>query len=202
MKLLQLLKWPSAFFISAMSMILALSGFAAIRRSPEYIPFFDVAVLLVGLVFLTWSIILCWRNIRIIGAGEFFIRRFRRLLLLCALGPFIYFGIVEGGDIISRRMQIYSNAIGQLHSSDVAARLLGSSVRVGWPIDLTADVSSDSGHAELSIPLVGTQKKAELHVNGVKDKGAWSIKDLYLVEEDTKAQIPIAPSSSPGPTPK
>jgi len=197
MQPLKLFKTPSVFFISMMSLIFVLLAVSSLRHSAVYVQFFDVVILSFALLFLAWSVFLWWHRIKGTREEKFFARRLRHFLLLCIVAPFIYVFLVVGEDLAARRLPIYKSGLEQTDSSEAAAKILGRSTTIGWPVNLAGEVSSDSGHAELSIPLVGGTKKAELHVDGIKDNGAWSIKNLYLVQAGTNEQIPIAASPSP-----
>ena len=114
------------------------------------------------------------------------------ILLLAIGGPILYGILTEVADYSSRKMIVYAEGLRAAQESSQVRESLGSDLRVGWPIDLNAEVSDQAGHAEMNIPLSGSLRQGTLHIEGVKAAGIWAIPTLYVLAKgsDTKIDIP------------
>jgi hypothetical protein len=109
----------------------------------------------------------------------------RKLIALCVVTAIGMFAITEFEDIQGRRLILFNQAVTALHASPAAARLLGPSIRVGWPVKPTGFLSNDTPEAHLSIPVSGTGRSARLIADGVSAQGTWTITNLQLVQNGT-----------------
>lgn len=114
------------------------------------------------------------------------------LLLVVVGGPILFAILTEVSDYSSRRMIVYAEGMKAAEDSPQVRGSLGSDLRVGWPIGLNAEVSDQTGHAEMDVPLRGSVSQGTLHIQGVKTGGVWTIQTLYALAKgsDTRIEIP------------
>jgi Cytochrome oxidase complex assembly protein 1 len=120
---------------------------------------------------------------RILGEGSLF-SRFRvssKLILTVIAGPIVYFCLAENSDVESRKMEIFSQGVQTLEKSQTATKILGTDIRVSWPIQNNSVISAESGHAELAVPVAGNAAKGHLYIHGVKKNHQWAVTELYLI---------------------
>jgi hypothetical protein len=119
------------------------------------------------------------------------VRRLKKLMWLVVAAAILYLAVLEFTDFVCRRLPIYSTAVNAMQTSDAANHQLGNPLKAGWPIRATYDINTDTGHAEVSIPVRGANGGAALHVNGVKSRGVWAITDLYVIDDATSTMIAL-----------
>lgn len=188
---------PKVFLVSLFALALVVCGLSVLRDEAKYVNYFDIVLCAFALFFATWLIAL-WRHKRNIYLNDGFIaNRLRFIVLICMMGPFIYLFITAANDLSARRMQLCSDGIEDLRASEDVRQVLGSPLVVAWPIGLSGEYSSDSGHAVLLIPIRGSRNKADVYVNGRKNNGAWSIKEIYLAQDGAKPRMIPIPASTP-----
>lgn len=122
-------------------------------------------------------------------------RRFGLFPYLCiALGIWmlLYWGSDVGDDIAARRMDLYSSAMSDVGASVPANAVLGSPVRVGWPVRVSADIQGSEGTANLEIPVRGPHGHGVVYAIGQKNDGVWRMNDLYFVQASSRDRIRIA----------
>jgi hypothetical protein len=193
------LKNPVTFLKSLIGLILLSLSLSPLRLNAAHVKFFDVTIMSFAVLLLVWSAFVWWPSRKAPegkGVVSHRLRILRLLRLLLIMSPFIFTLLDVIGDFAARELSIYEISVEQMRSSPVA-QIFGGRITIGWPIDLTGEASSDSGHAELSIPVAGATRKANLHLNGVKANGVWSVEELYLVEVGSSAQIPVDTSTLP-----
>jgi len=123
---------------------------------------------------------------------------FLAVIAVCAVGALAYLSLIEYIDFNSRRLHVYDQAISRVNSSAQAQQLLGSPIRVGWPIQESGTLSNKSGQARLLIPVAGPSGKAQVIVWGRSHSGQWTITDLELAPPASTKTIDLlaAPATS------
>jgi hypothetical protein len=117
----------------------------------------------------------------------------RKLIVLCVVTSIGYFAINEFEDIQSRRLILFNQAVTAIQASSEANHLLGSPIRVSWPVKATGNLSNERGETHLLIPVSGTQGYAKVVADGLSVAGAWKITNLQLVQNGTVTTLEPAP---------
>jgi hypothetical protein len=177
---------------TSFGLLLATSIFAANSHS-------WIVTLLRGVLIIVFIIAICLRWIS--GAKRFAATRndlklglpkWKFYLLVVGVGVPLLFGILtEVGDYTSRRMIVYVEGLRAAQVSAPVRDSLGNNLQVGWPIGLNAEVSDQTGHAEINVPLRGSLRSGKLHIEGEKASGVWHIPSLYVVTERSNMRIDI-----------
>src|SRR5262249_1459291 len=85
------------------------------------------------------------------------------------------------------------------HSVDVAVhdplgiRALGAPIVPGWLPSGSINVNGDSGEADLSIPLRGSEHRGKLYVTARRAEGVWSYQSMAVRIEGTDERINLLP---------
>ena len=116
-------------------------------------------------------------------------------MMLCVIAPVGLLALTEFKDIQGRRMPIFSQALTAVQSSAQAAQLLGSPIRVSWPVKPIGYLSNDAPEAHLSIPVRGSNGSAHIIADGVSAKGNWKMTNLQLVHDGTVVNLEPLPGT-------
>jgi len=114
-----------------------------------------------------------------------------KVLLILIGGPVLFGFLMVGGDLESRRMDIYVQAKPYLFTSQNALSVFGEGLRIGWPIDSSWKIAGDEGNAAFDVPISGSKAKGRMIVVGTKTAGAWKIDDLYALKQGSSKRIEI-----------
>lgn len=119
-----------------------------------------------------------------------------KMFALCGAAAIGYFGIAEFTDIQCRHLVTFTQAVNAAQSSLVASHLLGSPIRVSWPIKAGngSNLSNEPGQTHLLIPVSGTHGYAKLVADGITIAGTWHLTNLQLVQNGTVTQLISPPA--------
>ena len=150
---------------------------------------FIVAVLLIPAIF----IVVFYRNRQ---PGRSFVSKLStKLAASCLITSIAYFAITAFIDIQCRRLHLFPQAVAAMQSSPEAAHLLGSPIRVSWPVKAHGNLSNDSGETQLTIPVSGTLGTARLVADGISVNGNWTITSLQLVQNSSVTNLQPTPTA-------
>jgi hypothetical protein len=111
---------------------------------------------------------------------------------LLILAPVILAFLIELGDLSGRKQPIFVQATQLLNESSQARSVLGEPMRVGWPIALSSQESSESGYMHLTIPVSGSLHHGVLYASGIKIAGGWMLEEVDLkVKDAASSQISL-----------
>jgi hypothetical protein len=106
-----------------------------------------------------------------------FIRPFFWLILSV---PSIILVAAIATDIYNRRLPPFAEAMQVMHRSDVVKSEIGTSVRIGWPMEGTNDTSGNPEHRLMRVAIVGEKGHGYLRIIGTKSDGVWRLEALSL----------------------
>lgn len=106
----------------------------------------------------------------------------------CCGGGFV-FGAIKSSDV-------YQRALAKTRSNPAVVRELGEPIEAGWRTSGSINVSSDSGNADVRIPVSGPKKSGAVYATAIKKQGKWGFSALEVeIEGDTKRINLLTPSS-------
>lgn len=109
------------------------------------------------------------------------VRRFFWLLL--SIPTILLTGAVSG-DIYNRRLPAFADAIRVAHQSEVVRTEVGTSLRVGWPMESDSAKLGNEERRLLRVAIAGEKGQAYLRIVGTKTDGAWRLKKLSLFPQN------------------
>jgi hypothetical protein len=118
-----------------------------------------------------------------------------KMLALCAVAAIGVFGITEFTDFQSRHLVTFTQAVSAIHDSPEANHLLGSPIRVSWPVKASGNLSNEPGKTHLLIPVSGTLGVGQLVADGLSIAGAWKLTNLQLVQNGNVTTLLSAPAT-------
>ena len=96
-----------------------------------------------------------------------------------------------------RKTEPYRVAVRALQESSSAREALGEQVKAGWFANgAVDDLGSDTGRANLEIPVSGSRASGTLHVQANKIAGAWQYSRIALQVNGQPEEIPILPKTT------
>lgn len=110
------------------------------------------------------------------------------IVTACIVGVmFIIFSAMRSSDV-------YQQAMATLESNETAVAALGEPIKAGWFFSGSINVSTDSGNADLSIPVSGPRAKGRLVVIATKNSDGWHFSRLDLVMKADGDRIDLLPN--------
>jgi hypothetical protein len=103
----------------------------------------------------------------------------------------ITFALALGVIHLMRSTTPYQDAVRIAKADPAVAQALGAPIEAGWFNSGNIQTSTDSGHADLQIPLQGPKGKARLHVVGDMRNRRWRYGTLEVQVEATDAVIEL-----------
>lgn len=103
------------------------------------------------------------------------------------------FGLIKNSDAAKL-------AIKTAESSPVLAEQIGSPMKVGWIATGSIEVSTDTGSAELSIPVSGPKGSGTLDVEAHKRAGQWHLELLQFGKASSDERLNLLPAETAKPT--
>lgn len=92
-------------------------------------------------------------------------------------------------------------ALARARSNPAVVQQLGTPIEEGWFVSGAINVSSDSGDADLALPISGPMGKAVLHVTASKSAGTWTYSLMQASMQGSGEKIDLLePSSNPAQT--
>jgi hypothetical protein len=121
---------------------------------------------------------LVWIIVAVVGAVVVLVMLFVGAIL------FAVFGSMKSSTPYQHAVEVAT------HDPRVLATL-GAPVKPGWLPSGSINVSGDSGHADLSVPLEGTAHKGKLYIVASKAEGEWSYQILTVRVEGGTVRIDL-----------
>lgn len=119
---------------------------------------------------------------------------------LLILVPFIWVGLVEFGDLYSRRQSVFVEATQLLQESEPGKNALGEPLKIGWPVGISSEESQDAGYIVLTIPVTGIHNRGVLRADGTKAGAGWVLNGATLTLRDAaSSQITLLRPSATSP---
>jgi Cytochrome oxidase complex assembly protein 1 len=126
-------------------------------------------------------------------------------IVLTAVGAIIVLVMLFVGAIFFAVFQSLKASTPYQHAVEVATHdprvleTLGAPVKPGWLPGGSINVSGESGHADLAIPLEGAAHKGKLYIVASKAEGEWSYQILTVRVEGGTVRINLLrpPSALP-----
>lgn len=113
------------------------------------------------------------------------------LIVVCVVG---FVGVIVGIVMLvfgaMKSSDAYKGAVARAHADARVVEALGNPMEEGILFTGNINVSSDSGHAEFSIPISGPKGKGELEAVADKSGGVWNYTTL-VVEMDGGKKIDL-----------
>jgi hypothetical protein len=92
---------------------------------------------------------------------------------------------------VMRSSVAYQTAVQRAEESPEVADKIGHPIKVGWIVSGNINVSSNSGNADLSIPISGPRGKGRILVSAKKQFGKWTFQTLEVQVEGDDTPIPL-----------
>jgi hypothetical protein len=83
-------------------------------------------------------------------------------------------------DIYNRRLPPFAEAMQVMHRSDVVKNEIGTSVRIGWPMEGANNTSGNLEQRIMRVAIAGEKGHGYLRIIGRESDGAWSMEALTL----------------------
>jgi Cytochrome oxidase complex assembly protein 1 len=118
-------------------------------------------------------------------------------IIFTAVGAIMVLVMLFVGAIFFAVFQSLKSSTPYQHAVEVATHdprvlaTLGAPVKPGWLPGGSINVSGESGHADLAIPLEGAAHKGMLYIVASKAEGEWSFQILAVRTEGGTARIDL-----------
>lgn len=110
------------------------------------------------------------------------------ILLLFAL---FVAGIAGIAFTAMKSSDVYRGAVARAEAHPAVREALGEPLRTGWYLTGNIDTSGSSGHADISIPLKGSQRDGTLYAVASKSAGRWTYDTLEVEVEGQEGRIDL-----------
>lgn len=111
-------------------------------------------------------------------------------LFTCAILAFIL-GMVALPFLLMRNSAVTQLALARAQEDRELQEQIGTPIKLGWFVGGSIETGSQSGSADLSIPVSGPRGAATLYVTAIRRAGTWRIVD-YQAKVKTPLQLPPA----------
>ena len=101
----------------------------------------------------------------------------------CALFSFIEYSF--------KTSDVYAEAMNRVRHSEKVTRETGAPITPGWLVWGSINVSTNSGNADISIPIAGPKGKGSVHAVASKTEGAWHFEALEVKLRDGQEQVDL-----------
>ena len=91
-------------------------------------------------------------------------------------------------------------AIAEASASPALAERLGRPLKTGWFVSGTIEISPESGHAELAIPISGPKGSGTIYTEARKRAGLWHLEMLQFGNDGSTERIDLMPADTAKPT--
>jgi hypothetical protein len=120
-------------------------------------------------------------------------------------GVFLFFLLLGFGIFASVMAMIRSSdaateSVLRAQSNPLVVQLLGSPIKEGWLVGGSINVTTDSGDAELSVPISGPKGEGTVYVTGHKSAGTWSYSQMLAAIKGSSQKIDLLSSETAGTT--
>ena len=109
----------------------------------------------------------------------------------CVALVFLAAGTVNAFFSLMKSSGAYSGALELARSDCEVQARLGMPLRPGWSVSGSVSVAGPSGHAELSIPLRGSQRSGTLYATATKTAGQWHFELLQLAVAGQSSRVDV-----------
>lgn len=82
-------------------------------------------------------------------------------------------------------------SIARAQPNPAVVELLGTPVQRGWFVLGSINLSNDTGHADLTLPIHGSRGKAEIHVIADKEFGRWTYQEMKVGSDSNNNTIDL-----------
>jgi hypothetical protein len=125
-----------------------------------------------------------------------FARNWKWAVPLGCLGVIVLCAAFVGGLLLIvetsfKNSDAYHEALARARSNQQVAEKIGRPFHPGWFVSGHINVSGSSGHADLSIPMVGPKGKGTLYVVSEKSAGRWKFETLQVAVEGEAERIDL-----------
>jgi hypothetical protein len=83
-------------------------------------------------------------------------------------------------DIYNRRLPPFAEAMQVMHQSEVVKNEIGTSVRIGWPMEGTNNTSGNLEQRLMRVAIAGEKGRGYLRIIGTETNGVWRLETLSL----------------------
>ena len=92
---------------------------------------------------------------------------------------------------VIRQTDVFKDALERAKANPQVQAELGEPIREGWWLSGQVNTTGSSGHADLSIPLKGSQKNGTLYAVAEKSAGKWTYDRLEVEVEGRSERIDL-----------
>jgi len=96
-----------------------------------------------------------------------------------------------------RSSDVYKQAMAQAAANQQVRAQIGDPIKADWLVSGELKVSSDSGSANVSIPISGSRGRGTLRAVASKSGGVWRFSCLQVVMEGHRTVIDLLPPALP-----
>lgn len=115
------------------------------------------------------------------------------LLLLLLLGMFVAL-LMTVITTSFRSSDVYKQAMARAAANEQVRAQIGDPIKADWLISGQLKVSSDTGNADLSIPISGSRGRGTIRAVATKSGGVWSFSCLQVVVLGHASRIDLLPA--------
>ena len=123
--------------------------------------------------------------------------------LLLGLGLVLSLGLaasfVYGVFFLIRNSDAAKLAIATSESNPMLIERLGQPMKTGWFVTGSVQVSTESGHAELTIPISGPKGAGTVYAEASKHAGLWHLDLLQYGSDKSNERLDLLPDTKPVP---
>ncbi len=117
----------------------------------------------------------------------------------------VWLGLILSGAILAFVLLHNSDAtklaITMAESNPMVVERLGHPIKAGWFVSGSVEFTTDSGHAELTIPLSGPKGSGTLYTEARKRAGLWHLEMLQFGDPGSSERLDLLPTdTTPKPT--
>lgn len=90
-------------------------------------------------------------------------------------------------------------ALARAQANQWVVQRLGTPIKPGWLITGNIELTGDTGHVDLVIPVSGSHGSAEVHVVADREFGRWQYKEMKMGSRDSEQTIDLLEATATGP---
>jgi len=136
------------------------------------------------------------------GSQPLLTQRWKRNLAIAG-GFAVVFGVVLFAvvSVTFRDSDVSRMAVAAAESNPIVQEKLGNPLKVGLLTSGSMEISGQSGHADLSLPVRGPKGKGTIYAVARKSGGLWKFESLDIAFEETKTRMTLLKESADPPNP-